>query len=58
MTVCDVAVAPRIPHHSGVTSERTVRPSRRLLRETGVVENESGCATTQTRMAELLVLWS
>ena len=56
MTVCDVAVAPRIPLHSGVASERTVRPSRRLLRETGVVENESGCATTQARMAELLIL--
>ena len=56
MTVCDVAVASRILFHPGFASERTVRPSRRLLRETGVAENESGCASTQARMAELLVL--
>ena len=56
MTVCDEAVAPRILLHPGVASERTARRSRRLLRETGVTENESGCATTQARMAELLVL--
>ena len=56
VTVCDEAVASRILLHPGVASERTARRSRRLLRETGVTENESGCATTQARMAELLVL--
>ena len=36
--------------------QTSVRPPRRLLRETGVTENESGCASTLARMAELLVL--